>query len=215
MEKLKSAIPETLKRRIAESTVDDLHSTSSSLLQFFQNLPLFHLMVRDLTDQKWPCAERIRKLRWKPRPKAMNALPKGLFKCFAALRMAPPDVEDKEKNLLATLHVNRASSLHKLGFFLESLRDCSRTLILSPAYAKAWFRRAKANSSLSNYQDAINDLTVSLKIETSLSGKRQIESELSMLLDQSRQRSSAVEKPNDDSSGLSQHHRLYEFNLFC
>ncbi|KAL0304001.1 UNVERIFIED_CONTAM: hypothetical protein Sradi_6268200 [Sesamum radiatum] len=67
-------------------------------------------------------------------------------------------------------------------------------------FHKAWFRRAKANSSLSNYQDAINDLTVSLKIETSLSGKRQIESELSTLLDQSRQRSSAVEKPNDDSS---------------
>ncbi|KAL0298280.1 UNVERIFIED_CONTAM: Stress-induced-phosphoprotein 1 [Sesamum radiatum] len=206
MEKLKSAIPETLKRRIAESTVDDLHSTSSSLLQFFQNLPLFHQMVRDLTDPEMALCGKNKEAAMEAKAKGNECFAKGDYSnalrfYSQALRMAPPDVEDKEKNLLATLHVNRASSLHKLGFFLESLRDCSRALILSPAYAKAWFRRAKANSSLSNYQDAINDLTVSLKIETSLSGKRQIESELSMLLDQSRQRSSAVEKPNDDSSG--------------
>ncbi|KAL0321737.1 UNVERIFIED_CONTAM: Stress-induced-phosphoprotein 1 [Sesamum calycinum] len=205
MEKLKSAIPETLKRRIAESTVDDLHSTSSSLLQFFQNLPLFHQMVRDLTDPEMALCGKNKEAAMEAKAKGNECFAKGDYSnalrfYSQALRMAPPDVEDKEKNLLATLHVNRASSLHKLGFFLESLRDCSRALILSPAYAKAWFRRAKANSSLSNYQDAINDLTVSLKIETSLSGKRQIESELSMLLDQSRQRSSAVEKPNDDSS---------------
>lgn len=29
-----------------------------------------------------------------------------------ALRSAPMDVEDKEKNLVATLYLNRASSLH-------------------------------------------------------------------------------------------------------
>ncbi|KAL0401057.1 UNVERIFIED_CONTAM: Stress-induced-phosphoprotein 1 [Sesamum latifolium] len=206
MEKLKSVIPETLKRKIAESTVNDLHSTCSSLLHFFQNLPLFHQMVRDLTDPEMALCGKNKEAAMEAKAKGNECFAKGDYSnalrfYSQALRMAPPDVEDKEKNLLATLYVNRASSLHKLGFFLESLRDCSRALILSPGYAKAWFRRAKANTSLSNYQDAINDLTVSLKIETSLSGKRQIESELSTLLDQSRQRSSAVEKPNDDSSG--------------
>ncbi|KAK4433451.1 Stress-induced-phosphoprotein 1 [Sesamum alatum] len=205
MEKLKSAIPETLKRKIAESTVNDLHSTCSSLLQFFQNLPLFHQMVRDLTDPEMALCGKSKEAAMEAKAKGNECFAKGDYSnalrfYSQALRMAPPDVEDKEKNLLATLYLNRASSLHKLGFFLESLRDCSRALILSPAYAKAWFRRAKANSSLCNYQDAINDLTVSLKVETSLSGKRQIESELNMLLDQSRPRSSAIEKPNDDSS---------------
>ncbi|KAK6146281.1 hypothetical protein DH2020_020150 [Rehmannia glutinosa] len=66
--------------------------------------------------------------------------------------------------------------------------------------AVAWFWRAKANSSLGNHEDVINDLNVSLKIETSLSGKGQIESELNKLLDQSMLRSNAMEKPNNESS---------------
>lgn len=53
-----------------------------------------------------------------------------------ALRIAPMDVEDKGKNLVATLYLNRASSLHELGLLLECLRDCNRALILYPAYAK-------------------------------------------------------------------------------
>lgn len=67
---------------------------------------------------------------------------------------------------------------------------------------QAWFRRAKANASLGNYKDAINDLSVSMKIETSSDGKRQIESELNLLLDQSRLRSCAIGKSNGRSTGF-------------
>ena len=45
MEKLKSVIPETLKHKISHSTAADLDSTCSSLLDFFQNLPLFHQVL--------------------------------------------------------------------------------------------------------------------------------------------------------------------------
>ncbi|KAI3458405.1 hypothetical protein Pfo_015068 [Paulownia fortunei] len=205
MEKLKSVIPETLKQKISESTTDDLHSTCSSLLHFFQTLPLFHQMVRDLTDPEMVLCGKNKEAALEAKAKGNECFSKGDYSSALhfysqALHIAPMDVEDKEKILVATLYLNRASSLHKLGFFLESLRDCSRALIVFPAYAKAWFWRAKANSSLGNYEDAINDLNVSLKIETSLSGKRQIESELNMLLDQPRLRSSAIEKPNDESS---------------
>ncbi|KAK6135587.1 hypothetical protein DH2020_030695 [Rehmannia glutinosa] len=205
MEKLKSVVPETLKQKISESTTDDLHSTSSSLLHFFQTLPLFHQMVRDLTDPEMALCGKNKEAALETKAKGNECFSKGDYSSALhfysqALRIAPMDVEDKEKNLVATLYLNRASSLHKLGLFLESLRDCSRALIVSPAYAKAWFWRARVNSSLGNHEDAINDLNVSLKIETSLSGKRQIESELNMLLGQSRLRSSPLEKPNNESS---------------
>ncbi|KAL7107461.1 hypothetical protein ACP275_06G056100 [Erythranthe tilingii] len=204
MEKLKSVIPETLKLEISQSTIDELHSTCSSLLNFFQNLPLFHQMVRELTDPEKALCGKNKEAAMEAKAKGNECFSKGEYSTALhfysqALRAAPSDVEDKEKNLVATLYLNRASTLHKLGFFLESLRDCSRALIVSPAYAKAWFRRAKANSSLCNYEDAIKDLTVSLKIETSLSGKKQIENELNMLLNKSRL-SRAIEKPDDDSS---------------
>jgi len=42
METLKAAIPESLKRAIADSNVDDLGSTCSSLHRFFLRLDPFH-----------------------------------------------------------------------------------------------------------------------------------------------------------------------------
>ncbi|WMV19996.1 hypothetical protein MTR67_013381 [Solanum verrucosum] len=49
-----------------------------------------------------------------------------------------------------------------MGLLLECLRDCSRALRVSPRYAKAWFRRGKANISLGKFEDAIRDLNISL-----------------------------------------------------
>lgn len=48
MEKLKCLVPESLKRRVAESNSDDLPSLSSSLLQFFLSLPQFHELITEL-----------------------------------------------------------------------------------------------------------------------------------------------------------------------
>ncbi|GFP89400.1 histone-lysine n-methyltransferase smyd3 [Phtheirospermum japonicum] len=205
MEKLKSVIPETIKQAISDSTTDDLISTCSSLLNFFQNLPLFHQTVRDLTDPEMALCGKNKEAALEAKAKGNECFSKGdysraLHFYSQALRVSPMDAIDKEKNLVATLFLNRASSLHKLGFFLESLRDCDRALVVYPAYAKAWFWRAKANSSLGNHEDAINDLKVSLKIETSSSGKRRIQSELNMLSDPSRLKNGTMDKPNDDSS---------------
>ncbi|XP_047944931.1 SET and MYND domain-containing protein 4 isoform X1 [Salvia hispanica] len=205
MEKLKSVIPETLKHKISHSTAADLDSTCSSLLDFFQNLPLFHQLVRDLTDPQVALCGKNKEAALEAKAKGNQCFTNGdysnaLLFYSQALRSAPMDAEDNEKNLVATLYLNRASSLHKLGLFLESLQDCNRALILSPVYAKTWFRRAKANSSLGNYEEAINDFGVSMEIETSLSGKRQIENELNQLMDQSRLRSSVKEKQHDGSA---------------
>ncbi|KAL3653368.1 hypothetical protein CASFOL_003049 [Castilleja foliolosa] len=220
MEKLKSVIPETIKQAISESTTDDLSSTCSSLLHFFQNLPLFHQTVRDLTDPEMVLCGKNKEAALEAKAKGNDCFSKGDYSSALhfysqALRVSPMDAEDKEKNLVATLFLNRASSLHKLGFFLESRQDCDRALILYPAYAKAWFWRAKANSLLGNHKDAINDLNVSLKMETSSSGKRQIQSELNMLSDPSTLKNRTVDKPNDDSSGSYVTDERLQMELHC
>ena len=42
MDRLKSAVPAELRRAIGEGTAADLPATTSSLLAFFDSLPLFH-----------------------------------------------------------------------------------------------------------------------------------------------------------------------------
>ncbi|KAF8397072.1 hypothetical protein HHK36_018710 [Tetracentron sinense] len=119
MEKLKSMVPSTLKRMISESTQDDLPSTSSSLIDFFLPLQQFQDVVRDLTDPKTA-------LFGKHKDAALDSKHKG-NECFSigdyakalsfysqeqALRFAPMGADDVDANLVATLYVNRACSLH-------------------------------------------------------------------------------------------------------
>lgn len=72
--------------------------------------------------------------------------------------------------------------------------------ILKYVPLQAWFRRGKANASLGNFEDAIQDLNVSLKMEVSLSGKRQIEDELRIILDQHKLKHSSSYKSNRNES---------------
>ncbi|XP_078162131.1 tetratricopeptide repeat (TPR)-like superfamily protein isoform X2 [Carex rostrata] len=98
-----------------------------------------------------------------------------------ALRYAPVNSESKNLSLVATLYVNRASSMHKFGFLEECFRDCNRAISVMPNYAKAWYRRGKVNESLQKYKDAISDLEVALSTEATSSGKRNIKQELEIL----------------------------------
>ncbi|KFK22698.1 hypothetical protein AALP_AAs70005U000100, partial [Arabis alpina] len=70
-----------------------------------------------------------------------------------------------------------------LGLIEESLRDCHRALRIDPCYAKAWYRRGKLNTILGNYRDAFRDITVSLSLESSLVGKKQLQNELKAISD--------------------------------
>ncbi|KAF5727607.1 putative heat shock protein 70 (HSP70)-interacting protein [Tripterygium wilfordii] len=58
------------------------------------------------------------------------------FRGLEALRLAPIDVDDMGRNLVATLYMNRASLFQKIGLLQECLRDCNRALQISPRYAK-------------------------------------------------------------------------------
>jgi tetratricopeptide (TPR) repeat protein len=100
-----------------------------------------------------------------------------------ALRVAPLDAIDGDKSLLASLFLNRANVLHNLGLLKESLRDCHRALRIDPYYAKAWYRRGKLNTLLGNYKDAFRDITVSMSLESSLVGKKQLQNELKAIPD--------------------------------
>ncbi|KAH9733727.1 tetratricopeptide repeat (TPR)-like superfamily protein [Citrus sinensis] len=214
MEKLKSLVPNNLKQMVAHSTPDDLPLTSSSLLDFFLNLQQFH----------------------------------------QALRVAPMDANDKDRNLVATLYVNRASvsqvspvsltisvcryamyigriqslvevevhydtSFHRsqlphlvvyveggqrqnyqsspildTGIKLNSqeIEFGSERLDLYDYYFDFPFWRGKVNVSLENHDDAVHDLTIAKNRESSLAGKKQIESELKIILDQSNRTSNKV-----------------------
>ncbi|KAL9312758.1 hypothetical protein ACSQ67_018210 [Phaseolus vulgaris] len=205
METLKAAIPESLKRAIADSNVDDLQSTCSSLHRFFLHFDPFHQIITQLADPKYGLCGKSEEDALKSKHLGnecfSNADYAKALDCYTqALRKAPLDTGDRKSNLVATLYINRATVLHKMSLLVECLRDCTRALKICPSYAKAWYRRGKANASLGNYRNAICDLNVAKIVEPSLGGKRQIEVELKILLDQCKSTSAAVQIQHKDNS---------------
>ncbi|XP_047149277.1 uncharacterized protein LOC124821440 [Vigna umbellata] len=53
MESLKAAIPESLKRAIGDSNVEDLQSTCTFLHRFFLHFDPFHQIIAQLADPKY------------------------------------------------------------------------------------------------------------------------------------------------------------------
>ncbi|PON71106.1 N-terminal acetyltransferase A, auxiliary subunit [Parasponia andersonii] len=201
MEKLKRAIPENLKRLVGESTQEDLARTCSSLLDFLLLFPPFHHMVEDLADSERAMCGKNKEdaLKWKHKGNhcfATGDLGHALDSYSQALRLAPIDADDMDRNLAATLYLNRAFVLYKMNLLTECVRDCNHSLQISPTYAKAWYRRGMANASLGIYKDAINDLNVAKIVEVSSGGRSQIESELQKLLDQRSKTTCLPLQPN-------------------
>nr|XP_043618324.1 SET and MYND domain-containing protein 4 [Erigeron canadensis] len=207
MEKLKSRIPETLIHSISQSNPNTLPNTCSSLHDFLNQLPLFHQMIEDLVHKETSLFLKNKQSALEFKLKGNNSFtsgdyPNALRFYSQALRVAPTDVEDKGKNLVATLYVNRAAVLLKMGLVKESLRDCNRALAVCKSYSKAWYRRSKANTSMGNFDDAVCDLKVSLCTELSVSGKRQIEGELKLILAQHHRKDSSPDVPIYDESNI-------------
>uniref|UniRef100_A0A803P160 SET domain-containing protein n=1 Tax=Cannabis sativa TaxID=3483 RepID=A0A803P160_CANSA len=189
MEKLKSAIPESLKRMVWDSTEHNLPQTCSSLLDFLLHFPLFHQMVKDLagSDRALCGKNKEDALKWKVKGNhcfATGDYGNALDSYSQALRVAPIQADEMDNNLVATLYLNRAFVLYKMNHLTECVRDCDRALQFYPSYAKAWYRRGLANASLGVYDYAINDLNVAKSVEVSAGGRGQIENELQTLLDQ-------------------------------
>ncbi|KAG8633611.1 hypothetical protein MANES_18G121600v8 [Manihot esculenta] len=160
MEKLKSMVPDRLKQIVADSNADDLHSTSSSLLHFLNKLSQFHQMIRDLTDLEASLCAKNKDAALEFKQKANKCYFNGDYDTALAFYT------------------------RKIGLLMECVRDCNRALQISPSYAKAWYRRGKANAALGIYKDAIHDLDVAKNVELSLGGKKQIENELKIIVDQ-------------------------------
>lgn len=82
---------------------------------------------------------------------------------------------------------------------------------------QAWFRRGKANASLGDYEDSVRDLSISIKLEKSMGGKRQIQIEMETILDQSKEMSGSQQQSNErylDMNGNSFGTRRYIILLF-
>ncbi|XVE90927.1 hypothetical protein DITRI_Ditri20bG0115000 [Diplodiscus trichospermus] len=186
MEKLKCMVPESMKRKVAASSTDDLPSLSSSLLHLFLSLPQFHQLISELAgdpkNQTGLCG--------KNKDAALDLKHKGnqcystgdhsqALRCYSqALRLAPIDAHDIGKNLVATLYLNRASLFH------------------------VWYRRGKVNATLGNYEDAVHDLTIAKNMEPSLGGKKQIESELDILAQHHENKSAKPVHHSQKSVGI-------------
>ncbi|KAJ7959490.1 SET and MYND domain-containing protein 4 [Quillaja saponaria] len=203
MEKLKSAVPDSLKRMVGESTSDDLPRTCSSLLDFFLHFEPFHQIVRDLADPESGLCGKSKDAALEAKRTGNQCFLRGDYAkalaCYSqALRVAPFEADDMETNLFATLYVNRATVLLKMNLLTECLRDCTRALQISPTHAKAWYRRGKANASLGNYDNAVRDLNVAESVESSVGGKKQIEGELKIILEQCKRTSSSVLQHNEN-----------------
>lgn len=78
------------------------------------------------------------------------------------------------------------------SFLLNMLFSSSKNMLL-----QAWFRRGKANASLGIFEDSIRDLNISLKLETSIGGKRQIQVELETILNQSKEMNGSSKQSNE------------------
>ncbi|XP_034703875.1 SET and MYND domain-containing protein 4 isoform X2 [Vitis riparia] len=183
MEKLKSLVPDALKRMIAESTPDDLPSTCHSLLEFFLHMQQFQMIVGDLAHSETALCCKNRDAALESKRKGNECFSSGdymkaLSLYSQALRVAPTDADDVGKNLVVTLFVNRASVLH------------------------AWYRRGKANASLNGYEDAVRDLNVAMHLEESLGGRSQIERELKLILDQYKGNNSVDQHDQNDLGTL-------------
>ncbi|XP_076903718.1 uncharacterized protein LOC143558846 [Bidens hawaiensis] len=192
MEKLKSSIPQTLILSISQSNLQTLPNTCYSLHHFFNQLPLFQQTIEDYAHTNTSLCLKDEESALEFKLKGNNCFCDGDYSnalrfYTQALRVAPRDVDVMGKDLVATLYVNRAAVLQKMGLFLESVRDCDRALAISRSYSKAWYRRGKANTSMGNY-NAVCDLKVSLCMERSLNGKRQIEDELKLILAQNNKK---------------------------
>ncbi|OQU91535.1 uncharacterized protein LOC8065191 isoform X2 [Sorghum bicolor] len=187
MEGLKSAVPTELRRAVGEGTAADLPATTSRLFAFFDSLPLFHQVMQELTDPELALCR-------KDKAKAVELKGHGNA-CFSrrefrealghysqALRHVPITSDDMDVKLVSAIYVNRASTMHKLGLFKESLRDCDRAISISPNYSKAWYRKGMVKTALKNYSSAVHDLEVALSLEVTSSGKNNIEQELKLIL---------------------------------
>ncbi|WZY94314.1 hypothetical protein YC2023_066643 [Brassica napus] len=205
METLKSLIPEHLLQTVksSSSSVDDLLSSSSSLLRFLLGLPQFHQVKSSKPPLTLLSASSFSKVLWFWVLKAVSELADPDLGCCGKSQESSLDLKRRgnlcfrsrsfddalrfyskalrvarDNTLLASLFLNRANALHNLGLLQESLRDCHRALRIDPFYAKAWFRRGKLNTLLGNYKDAFRDITVSISLESSPAGKKQLQNEL-------------------------------------
>ncbi|KAK2444714.1 SET and MYND domain-containing protein [Trifolium repens] len=207
METLKGAIPNELKQAIRDSNVEDtLRNTCSSLHQFFLHFQPFHQIMTELADPSYALCGKSQEAALEYKQLGNQCFSdahyvKALDYYTQALRKAPFEVGgDMKTNLVATLYINRATVLHKMNLLVECLRDCNRALQICPSYAKAWYRRGKANVSLGNNRDAIYDLNIAKSVESSTGGKREVESELKIILDQSKNTSIAVQTQHKENS---------------
>ncbi|XP_058075952.1 uncharacterized protein LOC131224678 isoform X7 [Magnolia sinica] len=221
MEKLKSLVPIHLKQTISGATPDDLPRTCSSLLDFFLSSPRFHQIVGEVTDREMGLCRKnaASALDWKR--KGNECFSRGDFinalRFYSqALRFSPMNADEMDKDFVATIFVNRATSMHKMGLLKECIRDCNRALVLSPSYAKAWYRRGEANASFGNFDDAINDLNVSLSIEGSSAGKKRIKVKIETISSHCQKVSGTSNSCNEDNENNSGSFvELYHVRLQC
>jgi tetratricopeptide (TPR) repeat protein len=90
----------------------------------------------------------------------------------------PPHVHGTK---LAVFYANRAATLLHLQRYEAAVRDCDVALLYNPVYTKAYLRRASAQESLQQTEDALLDAKSALSVSTDAAERQRIQKLLSRL----------------------------------
>jgi DnaJ family protein C protein 7 len=69
-------------------------------------------------------------------------------------------------NYNATLYNNRAAASLKLKNWAAAIEDCNKAIALKPDLVKAFLRRAQAEQSLEQYEEAVRDIEAASKLDS-------------------------------------------------
>ncbi|KAG6547758.1 hypothetical protein Mapa_010571 [Marchantia paleacea] len=186
MEPLQRYIPLGLRNMIMSTEVSDLRSSCAALDLHFSTSLLFGQLLEQLVNTFQSSCAKDASVALKSKLDGNAALTtskhgEALSSYTKALRYAPYTSKEEDKLLLATVFVNRASTLHKLKQYEPALRDCGRAIDMYPSYSKAWYRRSRIKCDMNNLEGAVTDMKEALVHEKTGSGLKQIENEIAFM----------------------------------
>lgn len=81
------------------------------------------------------------------------------------------NIDPLNKEINSKLYYNRALVNTKLGNLADAIRDCTDALKINDKYVKALLKRARCQYDLENFEEAIKDYEIALKLDKSMEVK--------------------------------------------
>uniref|UniRef100_A0AAG5DES2 J domain-containing protein n=1 Tax=Anopheles atroparvus TaxID=41427 RepID=A0AAG5DES2_ANOAO len=120
-------------------------------------------------DHKKAKAMRQKAKQLKEKKESGNELFKtGKFRPALTTYSEALEIDPQNKDINSKLYYNRALVNSKLGNLREAITDCTKALSLNDKYMKALLQRAKLYYNMENFEEAVKDYEVAIKLERSI-----------------------------------------------